>query len=120
MKVVFSELENWQKDIVRKSLKRDKLVFVDEPVGVKNAIKMKDADVLGVFIHTKVDGKLLDKFGNLKLIVAMSVGVDHIDLEECKARGIKVSNIPDYGTNTVAEHAFGLILTLSRRIHQAI
>jgi D-lactate dehydrogenase len=50
----------------------------------------------------------------------MSTGFDHIDIEECKRRKIKVSNVPFYGENTVAEHAFGLILTLSRKIHQAI
>jgi len=120
MKIVFSELENWQKDIIRKGLKKDKLSFIAKPVNVSNVSKFKDVEVLGIFIHTKVDSKLLDKLPNLKLIIAMSVGVDHIDLEECKKRDIIVSNIPDYGTNTVAEHAFGLILTLSRKIHQAI
>jgi D-lactate dehydrogenase len=120
MNVAFSELENWQKNIVKKGLKKEKIKFIDEPISVKNSSKIKDVEVLGVFIHTKVDKKLLDKLPNLKLVIAMSVGFDHIDLDECKSRGINVSNIPDYGTNTVAEHAFGLILTLSRKIHDAV
>ncbi len=120
MKVIFSELEKWEKEIIKKDLKKNKLIFVDKPISVKNSDKFKDAEVLGIFIHTKVDVALLNKLPNLKLIVAMSVGVDHIDLEECNKRGVQVSNVPDYGTRTVAEHAFGLILTLSRKIHEAI
>jgi D-lactate dehydrogenase len=42
-----------------------------------------------------------------------------VDLATCRARGIAVSNVPTYGENTVAEHTFGLILALSRKIHQA-
>ena len=120
MKIVFSELEKWEEEIIRKGLNKNKLVFVDKPISVKNVGKIKDAEVLCVFIHTKVDSNLLNKLPHLKLIVAMSVGIDHIDIEECKKRVIRVSNVPDYGTKTVAEHAFGLILTLSRKIHDAI
>ncbi len=49
----------------------------------------------------------------------MSTGFDHIDLAECRKRKIKVANVPYYGENTVAEHTFALILSLSRNIHRA-
>tara|TARA_Y100000294_G_C8477870_1_gene305474 strand:- start:135 stop:947 length:813 start_codon:yes stop_codon:yes gene_type:complete len=52
----------------------------------------------------------------LKLIVTRSTGFDHIDMHECKKRGITVCNVPFYGENTVAEHAFALILSISRKI----
>ena len=45
-------------------------------------------------------------------------GLD-IDLEAAKERGIVVSNVPVYGENTVAEHAFALILSLSRHLRKA-
>ena len=54
------------------------------------------------------------------MIATMSTGFDHIDLEECKKRNIKVSNVPFYGENTVAEHTMGLILALTKKIHKAI
>src|SRR3989338_3010588 len=53
----------------------------------------------------------------LKLIETMSTGYNHIDVKECKKRGIVVCNVPTYGENTVAEHTFALLLALSRKIH---
>ena len=55
----------------------------------------------------------------MKLIATRSTGFDHIDLAECRQRNISVCNVPSYGENTVAEHAFALILSLSRHLYQA-
>jgi D-lactate dehydrogenase len=55
----------------------------------------------------------------LKLITTRSTGFDHIDLEKCKKQGITVCNVPSYGENTVAEHTFALILSLSRNMCKA-
>jgi D-lactate dehydrogenase len=55
----------------------------------------------------------------VKLVATRSTGYDHIDLASCAARGIPVCNVPRYGENTVAEHTFGLMLTLTRNIHKA-
>lgn len=41
-------------------------------------------------------------------------------MKECRKRGIVISNVPYYGENTVAEHTFGLILSLSRKIYKAV
>jgi D-lactate dehydrogenase len=78
-----------------------------------------DADVLSVFIHSQVTRDKLDRMPNLRFIATRSTGYDHIDLEACNQRGIPVSNVPRYGENTVAEHTFALILSLSRKIHKA-
>jgi D-lactate dehydrogenase len=56
----------------------------------------------------------------LRFITTMSTGFDHIDLEECKARNIPVSNVPSYGETVVAEHTFALLLAISRRIPESI
>ena len=79
----------------------------------------REAEVLGVFVHCVVSREILDRMPNLRLIAARSTGYDQIDLEACNERGIPVSNVPRYGENTVAEHTFGLILSLSRKIHKA-
>ncbi|MEK6857224.1 MAG: NAD(P)-dependent oxidoreductase, partial [Nanoarchaeota archaeon] len=47
-------------------------------------------------------------------------GFDHINLKDCNKRKILVSNVPAYGDNTVAEHAFALILAISRRIVESV
>lgn len=55
----------------------------------------------------------------LGLVTTRSTGFDHIDLQACRERGIAVCTVPDYGSATVAEHAFALLLALSRRIPEA-
>jgi len=52
-------------------------------------------------------------------VATRSTGFDHVDTAAARERGVVVSNVPAYGENTVAEHVFGLILTLSRKIMQA-
>ena len=76
-------------------------------------------DLLSVFVDSRVSATVLDALPNLKLIVARSTGYDHIDINTCEKRGITVCNVPSYGQNTVAEHAFALILALSRKIFQS-
>jgi D-lactate dehydrogenase len=52
----------------------------------------------------------------VRLIATRSTGHDHIDLRACASRGVAVANVPSYGSNTVAEHTFGLLLAVTRRI----
>lgn len=75
--------------------------------------------ILSCFIRSQVNKVFLDQCPQLKLVATRSTGYDHIDLAECTRRGIVVSNVPQYGENTVAEHTFGLILALSRHLTEA-
>lgn len=75
------------------------------------------AEVISIFINSQLRKETLDKFTNLKLVLTRSTGFDHIDIDECKRRGIKLCNVPDYGDNTVAEFTFFLILSLLRGIN---
>jgi D-lactate dehydrogenase len=52
-------------------------------------------------------------------VTTRSMGYDHVDLAACAAHGVTFSRVPVYGERTVAEHAFGLILALSRKIFLA-
>jgi len=81
-----------------------------------------DADavaVLSVFINSRVTADVLARFPALGCVATRSTGFDHIDLAACAKRGIVVCNVPHYGENTVAEHTFALILSLSRNLHKA-
>jgi D-lactate dehydrogenase len=78
-----------------------------------------DAEMLSVFVHSQVSRAAIDSMPGLRLIATRSTGYDQIDLAACAERGITVCNVPRYGENTVAEHTFGLILSLSRKIHKA-
>ncbi len=116
MRIAFFEIKGWEKNIIRKKLKGHKIEFFSEPLNPANA---SPYDIVSVFIYSKLNKDVLRKIKNLKLIATRSTGFDHIDLEECKKRKIKVCNVPFYGENTVAEHTFALILALSRNIHKS-
>lgn len=58
----------------------------------------------------------LKQLPELKMIAIAATGYDIVDVPACRARGIVVSNVRGYAVNTVAEHAFALILTLRRAI----
>ncbi len=120
MKIGFFEVEKkWERDYFKEKLKRHKLSFYEDELDLRNASKVKDVDALGIFVCSEITKELLDKLPKLKLICTMSTGLDHIDLEACKKRRIKVLSVPHYGENTVAEHTFALILALSRKLIQA-
>lgn len=93
--------------------------FLRDPLQEGNSGLASDAQVISVFIHSRVTREVLERLPAVRLIATRSTGYDHIDLAACAERGVTVANVPFYGENTVAEHTFGLILALSRNIHRA-
>lgn len=79
----------------------------------------EEIECLCIFMTSKVGEGELAKLPNLKLIATRSTGYDHIDLESANKKNIKVANVPAYGEHTVAEFAFALLLTLSRKMYAA-
>lgn len=79
----------------------------------------KQAEVLSVFVASEVSQESLEEYPNIKFITTRSTGYDHIDLEYAKSKGIEVANVPAYGSETVAEFTFALILELSRKVCKA-
>ena len=65
------------------------------------------------------DRPVIEGLPGLRLLVTRSTGYDHIDWKYAATRGIPVCNVPGYGSNTVAEFAAGLLLSVSRRIPEA-
>jgi D-3-phosphoglycerate dehydrogenase/C-terminal binding protein len=67
--------------------------------------------------HTlRYDSKLIKQLDNCKIIIRIGVGFDNVDLKVAGKLGIIVSNVPDYGTTDVADHAIALLLSFSRGI----
>ena len=75
-----------------------------------------DTDILIIRIETKVDKKVLDKAGKLKLIASMTTGLDNIDLKQAEIMGIKVVSPPGYATTATAEYTMTLVLSLVRKL----
>jgi D-lactate dehydrogenase len=113
------EVEPWEEAYLRERLGDLDLRATSAIFSAETSDLAQGARILSPFIHSHVTGELIAGLPDLAFISTRSTGYDHVDLEACRARGIVVSNVPTYGENTVAEHTFGLILALSRKIHQA-
>jgi D-lactate dehydrogenase len=120
MKISFFEVKPWETEYLKKRFTGSDVLFSEATITEENASLAKECEVISVFIDSQLTPALLSRLPNLKAIATRSTGFDHIDMEFCKSRGIAVCNVPFYGENTVAEHAFALMLDLSRRIFQSI
>ena len=95
---------------------------VDVSTGLKPAeltAKIGSYDILVVRSATKVTKEVIDASKKLKVVARAGVGLDNIDVEAAKARGIKVLNAPEAPTVAVAELVFALMLSWARRLPQA-
>jgi D-lactate dehydrogenase len=121
MKMAFLEIKGWEKAFLRRRLEEEdtEILFYKTKIDEIEIDELEEIDILSVFIYSEITKNILDNLPKLKLIATRSTGFDHIDLDECKKRGISVANVPYYGENTVAEHTFALILSLSRNIHKS-
>ncbi len=121
MRAVFFEAASWEKRTLTRALKSAHVSarFVSKPLIDDTLALAANAEIISVFIYSKLVPSILRRLPKLRLIATRSTGFDHIDLSVCKKRKITVCNVPSYGENTVAEHTFALILALSRNIHKA-
>ncbi len=119
MRIAFFEVQDWEQPFLEEGLKGHEVNLFNGVLDGESVNKAKDAQVISVFIYSSLNKELISQLTNARLIATRSTGFDHIDLQECKKRGITVSNVPIYGETTVAEHTFALILSLSRIIHDA-
>jgi D-lactate dehydrogenase len=119
MKIAFFEVEEWERGYLVERLKGHELSFHAETLRAENAAMADGAEAVSVFIYSKIDEPLLAAIPSLKLVTTRSMGFDHIDLKACAAHGVTATRVPAYGERTVAEHAFALVLALSRKIFLA-
>jgi D-lactate dehydrogenase len=119
MKIAFFEVPKLEQEIFLNYFNGQEVVFYEEKLELENIELAKDADVVSVFVNSEIKKEIIDLLPNLKYLTTRSTGFDHIDIEYCKSKNIKVSNVPAYGSHTVAEFAFGLLLNLSRKVDDA-
>ncbi|MGB9748564.1 MAG: NAD(P)-dependent oxidoreductase [Candidatus Woesearchaeota archaeon] len=126
MNITFFETEEWEekriKEFIKKSsvLKKHRIRFYREKINSDIIGLAKNCEIISTFIYSKISKDVLKELKNLKFIATRSTGFDHIDVEECKKNNVLVSNVPSYGSVTVAEHTFALILAYSRKIVQSV
>jgi len=117
-KIVFFEVASWEKEELKKIF--PEALLVEKPLTEENVSEFTDTEIASCFIYSNFSKEIIEKLPNLKLIATRSTGFDHIDVSFCHQKNITVYNVPEYGSRTVAEHTFALILTLTRKIYQSI
>lgn len=86
--------------------------------------RIKDADVV-IITTCRLDRTALSSevSPNLRLVLLMAAGTDCVDLEACRARGIRVINCPGANVDSVSEHAIGMYFAARRStslLHNAV
>jgi D-lactate dehydrogenase len=121
-RIVFFETEKWEEEFFTQHFPSEEVHFSPHTLASEHEYEpsLFDAELISVFAFSQVTKEVLEKFPNLKYLTTRSTGVDHIDLAYCKERGIIVSNVPAYGVHSVAEHAIGLMIALSRKLITSI
>ena len=79
--------------------------------------RVEDADALMVYHNLSLTRKTIERLMRCKLINRCGVGFDNVDWRFAHERGIPVANVPDYGTEDVADTAIGMMLALARGTH---
>lgn len=103
-------------------LKKESDIEVDVKTGMdKEELKKTIKDYAAIIVRsaTKVTKEVIGNADNLKVIARAGVGLDNIDLDAAKEKGIKVVNTPGGTTISVAELTFGLMLASTRNITRA-
>src|SRR5437763_3291533 len=79
--------------------------------------QVDDADALMLYHNVSISRDTISRLRHCKLIVRCGVGYDNVDWRAARERGIPVANVPDYGTEEVADSAIGMTLSLTRGIN---
>lgn len=76
----------------------------------------RGATILAPTYIDRVDGALLDALPTVRHVASYGVGVNHLDLDACRARKVLVTNTPGVLTDATADHAMALLLAAARRV----
>lgn len=79
------------------------------------AARIGDHDIV-VVNKARISGEAMAQCPNLKLIAVTATGINNIDTDAAKARGIQVANVTHYSTGSLVQHTFALMLALTTRL----
>jgi phosphoglycerate dehydrogenase-like enzyme len=102
---------------IERAISGDKLDYIvfdeTDPAAIPDEI-WRSCDGVLVWHRMKLTAAVVAKLDKCRLIVRVGVGHDNVDSAACRRRGIPVSNVPNYGTTEVADHALAMLLYLTR------
>lgn len=79
--------------------------------------RIEDADAIMLYHNLALRRRTIERLTNCKLIVRCGVGYDNVDYRFAEDRGIPVANVPDYGTEEVADSAIAMTLSMTRGVN---
>ena len=80
--------------------------------------QIENAAAIMMYHNVHLTRRTIERLTDCRLIVRCGVGIDNVDYVFARERGIAVANVPDYGTEEVADSAIGMMLALTRGINQ--
>lgn len=97
------------------------LTFFETHLNIQTTNLVKGFKTVCVFVNDKINHDVIQKLfeNDVKHIALRCAGYNNVDLEVAKKYNIKVTRVPAYSPQAVAEHALSLILTLNRKTHKA-
>ncbi|MEI7792470.1 MAG: NAD(P)-dependent oxidoreductase [Candidatus Berkelbacteria bacterium] len=119
MKIAFFDIKPEDEKYFKDNLPEDELYFSTGIFTPEDVEKVRDYEIISIRERSKLTADMLKKMPNLRVICARTTGFNHIDTECYSSGDTILCNVPAYGQTTVAEHAFALILTLSRKIYKS-
>lgn len=120
MKITFFDSTSSEhQEYVTQQLGEHELRFLDVPAHEYFEESRDDVEIAVIFVSSRFSSEEFNNAPNLKYITTRSTGFDHVDLITAQQKGILVSNVPFYGSNTVAEHTMALLLALTRKIPES-
>ena len=119
MKIIIFEAEGWEQEAFSAFQEKEDVILLQEKLSPENVAQYSDAEIVSTFIYSNLSTEVLEQLPHLKLIATRSTGFDHIDTQYCQAHNIAITNVPEYGESTVAEHVFALLLGLSHKLVEA-
>lgn len=123
MRIAFYSTKKYDRESFEKHLPASghEVSFFETKLDQRSAILAQNHDVICSFVNDQVDAPCLESIASLgiRLIALRCAGYNHVDSKKAKSLGITIVRVPAYSPEAVAEHAFALILTLSRKTHKA-
>ena len=118
MKIVITDYSFPNLDVeegILKPLGYDLVAWKEKRSATELTQLVADADAV-ITQFAPVNAEVIASMQHAKVIVRYGIGVDNVDLEAAKTRGIPVCNVPDYCVDEVADHTLAFILATTRQV----